>query len=221
MAKEKQPVRRKKIDWDAIKRDYRTDRFTDTELSEKHKIPRETISRKRTLEIDGGKQGWEKDLREAINRATDAALVREIVTERHEKVTDVVLAVAEVTKNVILTHRSDISATRGLTVDLMQELRETKMLVEDKELLAQILAGSGASPSDEAQARMIVRKALDIGNRISSAKTLAETFTKLQAAERIAFALDAEGKKPEEESDSPTRIHSFTTEELVAIAGGK
>jgi hypothetical protein len=206
-------------DWDAIKRDYGTAKFTFRELEAKHGIKYSSIARKCKQE------GWTQDLAKAIKQATNAKLTEHLVNNEANKtaqdVNNTVLAAAEINKQVILKHRTDIAETRGLTVDLMQELRETKLLAEDKELLTQILAGSGASPSDEAQARMIVRKALDVGNRISSAKTLAETFTKLQAAERIAFALDAEGKKPEDEPDTPARIHSFTTEELVAIAGGR
>jgi hypothetical protein len=94
-AKGKAAPKRAKIDWDAVKRDYRADKHTDIELAAKHSVSRETISRKRKDDEKSGSP-WEKDLREAISKATDAALVRDIVTEHHTKVTDVILAAAEV-----------------------------------------------------------------------------------------------------------------------------
>jgi predicted DNA-binding protein YlxM (UPF0122 family) len=193
----KAPAKRLNTDWEAVERDYRTDKYTLRELAEKYKISHQAIAKM------AKKYAWIKDLAKAIKQATNAKLVQDLVDNEVAKggqeVANTVLAAAELNKQVILKHRQDIEATRKVAAELLQELQETKLLAEEKELLTQILAGSGASPSDESQARMLVKRALDVGSRVSSVKTLAETFTKLQTSERIAFSLDSEGKKQDEE----------------------
>lgn len=189
------------VDWDAIRRDFRTGKFTDGELSDKHGVSREAIVRRRKREPEN----WPQDVSQAVREATNAALVREMITteitDGHKKITDTVLAAAELNKQVILKHRSDIEETRKVAADLLAEVSGAKLLASEQELLAQILAGSCAEPKDEAQARSLVRKALDFGNRVASVKALAETFTKLQAAERTAFRLDDD--QDDDSSDKP------------------
>lgn len=97
-----------RIDWDAVKRDYRTSRYTDPELAAKYGISRETICRRRKKDEETGSP-WPLDLTEAIKQATDAALVTSIVTEDHRKVTATVLAMAEVNKQVLLSHRDRLT----------------------------------------------------------------------------------------------------------------
>lgn len=161
-----------RIDWDAIKRDHRTDKFTDIELAARHNVSRETISRKRTADEKAGKKGWEKDLRDAISKATDAALVRDIVTEHHTKVTDVILAAAEVNSRIILGHRIRL-------VDLASAVDTAK----EKLLIL------GDSVADIREAATFVQA---VGNLATATKTLIEQ-------ERKAHNLDAEQPKPESE----------------------
>ena len=182
---------KKRADWEAIERDYRTGRYTLRELEGRHGVSYAEISR------HSKKQGWTKDLRDIIKHATDAALLRETVTEAQKDVTETILIAAEMNKAVILGHRTDIKATRDVTAILLHELSIASLLAEDQEILSQVLAGSGAEPVDEARARAAVQKALSITNRIQGVKALADTFDKLQVAERRAFGLDEKtGKEP-------------------------
>lgn len=190
------PVR-KRADWEAVERDYRTDRYTLRELEAKHGISYAEISRK------SKKEGWTKDLRGAIRQATDVALLRESIEEAQKSVTETVLVAAELNKQVILSHRNDIKATRDVTATLLHELTVASLLAEDQEILAQVLAGSGAEPVDEARARAAVQKALSITSRISSIKALADTFDKLQIAERRAFGIVEEA--PDDAKDKPQK----------------
>jgi hypothetical protein len=192
----KPPEKKARTDWDAVERDYRTTNQTNAELGRRYGVSDVMIGKM------ARKGGWKRDLTTAVRQATNARLieesVREKVREGSDLVRDTVLAVAEVNTGVTLKHRRDIESARLIGVDLLVELQETKMLVEDKELLAQILAGSGASPKSEAEARSIVKRALDVGGRVASLKALAETFTKLQAAERVAFGLNDGGGKEDD-----------------------
>lgn len=105
--------KRARVDWDAIRRDYRIGKFTDGELADKHGVSREAIVRRRKREPEN----WPQDLTEAVKQATnaalDAAMVTDAITEGHTKVTDTVLAVAEVNKQVILGHQKDAKEARS------------------------------------------------------------------------------------------------------------
>ena len=113
--------KRRKVDWEAVERDYRTGKFTETELATKYGATRSAVNKQART------KGWQKDLRDEIKQATNARLVADLVAkevaEGGKKVAETVLAAAEVNVQVILGHRSDIKAARDLAADLMQELR--------------------------------------------------------------------------------------------------
>ena len=136
-------------------------------------------------------------------------MLRETVTQAQKDVTDTVLVAAEANTQVILGHRRDVAATRQVAADLLQELGRSALLAEDQELLTQILAGSGAEPVDEARARAVVQKALALPGRVSSVKQLADTFDKLQLAERRAFGIDDPAAK-----SAPPPLAELATDEL-------
>jgi hypothetical protein len=186
---------KRRTDWEAVERDYRTGKFTLRELEEKHGAFNSSIARK------AKKDGWTQDLSRAIQQATNAklaeALVSDIASEGAQNASATVLAAAEVNKQVILGHRKDVTATRNVAAALLEELSRAALLAEEQELLTQVLAGSGAEPADEARIRATVQKALSLPSRVGSVKQLADTFDKLQLAERRAFGLDDKTDRPE------------------------
>jgi len=194
---------RRRVDWDAVERDYRTGKFTLRELATKHGPSYAEISRK------AKKYAWTKDLREVIKQATNAALLQETVTKAQKDVTETVAVAAEVNKQVILGHRTDAKDVRATAIDLLTELGSIKMLAEEQELLAEILAGEDAQPVDVAKARATVRKALDVHARINSIKTLAEAFTKVHAMERQANDLD--NAPPQQDDALKALLHGIAS----------
>ncbi len=98
---------RRSIDWDAIERDFRTGKFSFGELSTKYGVNKATIVRAKQ------RGDWQQDLSEAVRHATNAMLVEEMVTaeitDSHRKITDTVLAAAEVNKQVILGQRNTLA----------------------------------------------------------------------------------------------------------------
>lgn len=197
---------RRKIDWEAVERDYRTGRHTLRELERLHGVSYAEISRR------AKKDGWTKDLRDAIKQATDAAVLLENVSKAQKDITETVLIAAELNKQVILGHRTDLKSTRDVAATMLHELSVASLLAEDQELLSQVLAGSGAEPVDEARARAAVQKALSITTRIQGVKALADTFDKLQVAERRAFGLDEKTGK-----DAGSGLQEMATEELQKL----
>lgn len=138
------------IDWDAIRRDYATGRFTDSELAEKHNTSRETISRRRSREQAKDTNAWPRDLSEEVRRATNALLAKESVSQAittgHAAVTETVISVAELNKQVILGHRRnamearsamDSARARLLEIgDSVADIREAATFVSAVESLA-------------------------------------------------------------------------------------
>lgn len=195
------PEKRVRVDWDAVERDYRTAKFTLRELAQKYGITHQAVAKQSKV------KQWSQDLAGQIRQATNAKLVAKLVDDEVAKggqaVAETVLVAAEVNTRVILGHRKDIHATRDVAAALLNELAESSLLTQHKELLAEILAGDGAEPVDVARAQAAVRKALDVGTRVASVKALAETFTKLQAMERTAFNLDEPDKNPADADGLP------------------
>lgn len=164
---------RRRADWEAIERDYRTGQFSDQELADKHGnvVSRQAISKRAKV------QGWQKDLSREVRQATKAKLIAEQVAEKvagevAERVAksgnatvQAVLAAAETNKQVILSHRRDIAKVHGLTMKLVANLE------------------AAAAEKDEA-------KRLPIGELVLSAQRAGQSLARLQQMERVAFGLD-------------------------------
>jgi hypothetical protein len=209
-----------RVDWDAVERDYRTGKFTLRELAAKYGCSHQAIN------LQAKKNGWTQDLSLAIKQATNALLVDELVAKEVDKtgqaLASTVLVAAEVNKRVILGHRQDLSDTRKVAASLLIELNQAAMLDEESELLAQILAGSGASPLDEAKARAAVQKAVNLHSRIGGIKSLAETFAKIQASERIAFGLPFDGVGSDKPEENPlSKLLDLVNGSKLPLAGAQ
>lgn len=191
-------TKRRTIDWDAVERDFRTGKFTLRELGSAHKVSHVSIyERSKNHE-------WKQDLTEQIRLATNALLVQDLVNSEtnaaYQEANTAIQIGAEVAKQVILGHRTDLKSTRNVAADLLQELSNAAFLAVDQTKLVQILVGEDATPQEQSQARSMVSKALTVNTRISSIKALADTFAKLQESERKAFSIDA--AKPETPADA-------------------
>lgn len=187
--KGKAAPKRQRVDWEAIKRDYRADKLTGIELAAKHKVSRETISRKRKDDEKSGSP-WEKDLREAINKATDAALVREIVTEHHTKITDVILAAAEVNSRVILSHRTGLKRITTIQQKLLDQIEQAASNLPELEEVIEMIRKPDDNGKDAINDQM--RKAMSRSSLVDDLKKLAEVDERVRKGEREAFNLNAE-----------------------------
>lgn len=130
-------TKKRRVDWDAVERDYRTGKFTDGELSTKYGVTREAIVRRRKKDQADDSTRWAQDLEPQVRAATNALLIQEHITsqitEGHSKVTGVILAAAELNKSVILRHRSrlerlnaDADAARDKLIQLADSIADIK-----------------------------------------------------------------------------------------------
>ena len=193
-----QAPKRRRLDWEAIERDFATGKYTDGELAAKHQTSRETINRQRAKDQKADPRRWQKDLTKQVRDATQALLMHEAVTKEVTgtitagHTATAVLVAAEVSKQVILQHRNELQAARQLAMELLAEVQGQRLLDADKELLAQILAGKAEDIKQINDAQRVVHKALATGSRVASVKALAETIVKLHSGERVAFSLNDE-----------------------------
>lgn len=166
---------RRRADWEAIERDYRTGQFSDQELADKHGnvVSRQAISKRAKV------QGWQKDLSREVRQATKAKLIADQVREQvagevadrvaksGNATVQAVLAAAETNKQVILGHRRDIAKVREITMTLVTSLE------------------TAAAETDAA-------KRLPLGELVLTAQRAGQAVGRLQQLERVAFGLDEE-----------------------------
>lgn len=187
------PVKRR-TDWEAVERDYRTGRFTLRELEAQHGVSYASISRK------ANEFGWSKDLREVIKQATDAAVLRETVTQAQKDVTDTVLVAAEVNKQVILAHRHGLQELTSVKRTLLDQIAQASELMPD---LAEVIE-MVRKPDDNGidRANDALRKAMSRSALVDDLKKLADVDEKVRKGEREAFGLDLDPDKQPLADDS-------------------
>lgn len=177
---------RKRVDWDAVQRDYRTGQFTETELAVKHGASRSAVN-KHAL-----KYGWTKDLQTEIRQATNAKLVAEMVANEvasgGKKVADTVLAVAEVNKDVILGHRSSLNRIATVAGALMAQIEQAAEQMADLSEVIEMVRNPDDNGIDRANDAM--RKAMARPQLVDDLKKLAEINERVIKGERQAFNLD-------------------------------
>lgn len=194
---------KKKADWEAIERDYRTGKFSDQELADKHGnvVTRQAISKK------AKEKGWQKDLTTAVRQATRAKVIAAEVAKRVDKevaetvagnvaksceaTTDAVLAAAEVNKQVILRHRDDIAEAREVSLAMLNELKVATLDPEKLHALFDKLT-EDMDPVGRTLLAQRFNDVMKIHARVGSMHKLADTLSKLQGLERKAFSLDDE-----------------------------
>lgn len=212
-AKKKAPPKpaRRRLDWEAIERDYRTGNFSLKELEAKHGAGYAAISRKAT------KDGWTKDLTQAVKQATAALVIAETTKRIANEVqsttdvvqtADVVMVQAEVNKRVILAHRDRAARAIDVTMRMLQELDLTTSRPGDIEAvfekMTEDLKGTALT---EWQARF--REFMRLHGRIASVHKLMDALARAQVLEAQAYGNLYEGdKSPADE------LEHLTDEEL-------
>lgn len=144
------PRRPQLIDIEAVGRDYRTGAFTDRELADKYKRSHTWVQKL------AAKMGWQKDLQQAVEIATQAKLAEiEVSKTQNSRVAakirkqiqaalpatqEVVAALAEINTQVVMRHRHELRIARTEVMSLWEELR---VAAEEGAALAGRIAASG------------------------------------------------------------------------------
>lgn len=113
-----------KYPWDTIRKEYRTGTYSDSELARRHGCSRRAIQKRVERE------GWTKDLSEAVKQSLRAKLVKEDAkvasqvagrNANNEDESDIDRA-AETRLAVVQLHRKDINSLRELEAKLIDEI---------------------------------------------------------------------------------------------------
>ena len=190
---------RRKIDWDAVERDYRTGKFTQRELADKYGVTHGAVGKQ------AREHGWKKDLTEEIRRATNAKLTEQLVSSEvakgSQQVANTVAAAAEVNTRVILGHRAGLQAITNVKRTLLSQIEQAASLLPD---LAEVIE-MVRQPDDNGMDRAndALRKAMSRSALVDDLKKLADVDEKVRKGEREAFALDEDPDKRKPEDDRP------------------
>lgn len=187
-----------RYDWEAIKADYRTGRYSLQQLSDRHGPNKSTISKK------ADKEGWEKDLseavrqrtREKVSRAQLDAAAREVLDKSDEELVE---EAASQNAAIVHGHRRHLERWRSLA-GRYAELLESQL--ERGALVVQLKNG------DVAQ----VDLPLDyVGKSMASGTQALERVVKL---ERQAYGMDepAGEEVPEERRLSDEELRNRIAE---------
>jgi predicted DNA-binding protein YlxM (UPF0122 family) len=179
-------VQKKRTDWQAVERDFRTATFTLRELAEKYEISHQAIAKQ------AKKNEWSQDLTRAIKQATNAKLVNQLVDKEVAKsgqaVANTVLAAAEINKDVILGHRKGLNRLTAIKATLLGQIEQAAANMED---LADVIAmvrnedDNGMDRANDALRKSMGRSAL-----VDDLKKLADVDEKVRKGEREAFGLN-------------------------------
>lgn len=186
-------VGRKKTDWDAVERDYRTGKYTLRELETKHGADFGLISRK------AKKHGWTKDLAAAIKQATSSKLIEQLVNDSQREVNNTIDVAATIGMNVILGHRKGLKRITNIKEKLLTQIEETASEVVAIANVLELLRQPDQNGIDRANDAL--KKAMSRSALVDDLKKLAEVDEKVRKGEREAFDLN-EKEEPQEKDQS-------------------
>lgn len=191
---------RRKVDWEAVERDYRTSQLTLRELGEKHGCAHPAIARKAKAE------GWQRDLTDAVKQATSSKLIQaavtSAVTNKHQAVTNAVLVAAEVNTQVILGHRKGLNRITRIKEALLDQIEQAAQLMPE---LAEVIE-MVRQPDDNGvdKANDALRKAMSRSSLVDDLKKLAEIDERVRKGEREAFNIG--GATDDEQNRKTKRV---------------
>lgn len=193
-------VGKRKTDWDAVERDFRTAKFTLREMAEKHGITHTTISRR------AEREGWTKDLTDAIRQATNTKLVQQSVQQQctvaHQNATETVLVAAEINSQVIMGHRKGLRRITGIKEILLNQIQQAAENMVDLAEVIEMVRNpddNGVDRANDALKKAMCRSAL-----IDDLKKLAEVDEKVRKGEREAHNIESLADTPD--NARPKRI---------------
>jgi len=180
---------RRRADWEAIERDYRTGKYTLRELEAKHGVFNSSIARK-AKECE-----WSKDLSAAIRQATnaklDSALVSTIANQNAQDVSITIAAAAAASADVILGHRKGLQRIAAIKSKMLDQIEQAAQNMPDLTAVIEMVR----SPDDKGidRANDALKKAMGRSALVDDLKKLADVDEKVRSGERIAYKLDDDG----------------------------
>ena len=212
-------------DWERIEADYRAGLLSVREIAASQGITHTAIQKR-------AKAGaWERDLSAKIKAKADSLVAKRevasaVATARAATDQVIVDANAQVIADIRIAHRGDISRSRRVAMSLLAELEFQTGNLDLLEGLAELLIDDGDESEDAKRSANAKRweafnRAIALGSRASTMKTLADALKALVALEREAYGLvEAQKLDITAKVDSQRNPKEMTDDELLALAAG-
>ena len=208
MSKAGKPAR---VDWDALEPHYRAGIRALKDIGKQFEVSAPAIVQ------HAKKNGWTRNLKAKIKAKADAKVAAAMLNEAvlngqvnaKAKVNEAltVEVESEVQARIRLSQRKDIGKGRELVNSLMAELEAQTGSMDLMLRLGELMAQPDENGVDKL--RDLYHKAISLGNRVGTMKSLAEALKNLIALERQAFGMDDKDPPPKDETH-------LTDEELEA-----
>ena len=198
---------KKTVDWAGVEREFRAGVKTLRVIGADFGVSHVAIKKR------ADKEKWARDLSARIKERTAQKVNKAAVTKSVNKaavVSDqvVVEANAELQKQVILSHRTDLRALRASIVEMAGELSAANKR-ELQDALETILKTrtDGMDKQGIAALERAFDAALSLGGRATAGQRLANALATLIDKERIAFSIDERSSAVDEVAEALKAIH--------------
>lgn len=175
-------------DWEEVERLYRADLRTNAQLAQQFGVHVSTIARR------AKKHAWKKDLKLRIKERANA-LVQERAVKTLASDDQTIEENAQLTANVRLSHRQDISEARALTMILLDDLK-AQIGTDNRARLEDLFIEALKAEVIDASALEAYERVTSLSNHVRTLKDLADTMTKFVTLERQAYGLDDMDSSP-------------------------
>lgn len=187
---------RRRVDWDAVERDYRTGKFTKRELAEKYGVSHTAINGR------AKEHGWTQDLTEHIRQATNAKLVQALVStevsESFQSLSTAVEVAAEASAQIILKHQRGLVRLTNIKETLLNQIEQAAQTLPDLSEVIEMVRNPDENGVDRANDAL--RKAMSRTALVDDLKKLAEVDERVRKGERESHNLDAKGAGDDEKA---------------------
>lgn len=183
----------KKPDWERIEADYRAGILSVREIALSQGVSHVAIWKR------AKRDGWERDLKAKIQTKADALVNKNSVNNlvnAEKAVTEklIVDANAQAIANIRMSHRTDISRARALSMALLEEVEQQTGNLDLYEQIGELLRREDDKGVDKLND--LYHKVISSAGRVDTMKKLAEALKNLIALEREAYGLSTSPDNP-------------------------
>lgn len=162
-------MQRKKIDWEAIEREYRAGSLSVSEIAKQNGISHQAIFQK------AKKLGWKRDLSKDVRKRINQKLIADSVATCNASDEEIAEAAADRGARLVKLHRKDIANLQAEEQKILKELGDTPKKLWIGQYQGQVVKEEVGIPVTE---------------RASALQALAQVQHKRIALERQAYNLD-------------------------------
>jgi hypothetical protein len=174
------PKKRKKIDWEAIEREYRTGQLSNVEIATQYG------TKESTLRYQAKKRGWKKDLAAKVRKGVREKLLREELREPNASDEEIEDAAIDRGVELLKSHRKDIAELKRVEAELIKEIFDDPQKTWVGQFQGKVITETFSIAATE---------------RSTALQALANVQSKRIALERQAFGIDEDGRRPDEARD--------------------